>query len=143
MLANFLNTWQSFVGHLCWTTHVGQHLLVVCPPIQFLTLALYKFIYLLTYLLTLVLIKFREHIKTVLSHGLFCKHQFMYVAKDMIKKKKEISIKEHMRMVVLFVCFRGIYTLILRNSVLASGQIQHIWSGSSGRRKLITVYTRV
>jgi len=31
MLANFLNTRQTFVWQHCWQTHVGQHLFVVCP----------------------------------------------------------------------------------------------------------------
>jgi len=30
MLANFLNTWQTFVCQHCWQTHVGQHLFVMC-----------------------------------------------------------------------------------------------------------------
>jgi len=34
MLANFLNTRQTFVCQHCWQTHVGQHLFVVCPRLN-------------------------------------------------------------------------------------------------------------
>ena len=34
MLANFLNTRQTFVCQHCWQTHVGQHLFVVCPRLK-------------------------------------------------------------------------------------------------------------
>ena len=33
MLANFLNTRQTFVCQHCWQTNVGQHLFVVCPQL--------------------------------------------------------------------------------------------------------------
>jgi len=43
MLANFLNTQQTFVCQHCWQTHVGQHLFVVCPRLKSTYNTEYKF----------------------------------------------------------------------------------------------------